>query len=199
MTPDARRALKKKALQVFEKVSSQDRVFVRYIGYDESEQELTEPVSSRPSPYDLGGALELFGSAAVFLGDYGPVVRIKGMVYDVTDIRIVRDDDDEDTDDEDEEDDDEQDNEQVGRDLMETVKPNEILAAIVGPNPLTAAELTQALWRYIKTNGLQDAKAKTQINADKKLKPLFGGKPSVSMFELTRVIQKNCTPVSSDQ
>jgi chromatin remodeling complex protein RSC6 len=75
--------------------------------------------------------------------------------------------------------------------FMKPVTPNEALAAIVGSKPLPRTELTKKLWDYIKKNGLQDKKVKTQINADDKLKPVLGGKKSVTMFELTKMVNNN--------
>lgn len=74
---------------------------------------------------------------------------------------------------------------------MKPVTPNETLAAVVGAKPLPRTELTKKLWDYIKKNGLQDKKVKTQINADDKLKAVFGGKKSVSMFEMTKLVSQN--------
>lgn len=74
---------------------------------------------------------------------------------------------------------------------MKPVQPNDALAAVVGSNPLPRTELTKKLWAYIKKNGLQDKKVKTQINADDKLKVIFGGKKSVSMFEMTKLVSNN--------
>ena len=71
---------------------------------------------------------------------------------------------------------------------MKPVTPDAALAAIVGAAPLPRTELTKKLWLYIKKNGLQDSKKKTQINADDKLKVVFGGKKSVSMFEMTKLV-----------
>jgi chromatin remodeling complex protein RSC6 len=71
---------------------------------------------------------------------------------------------------------------------MKPVTPDEALAAVVGSKPLPRTELTKKLWVYIKKNGLQDKKVKTQINADDKLKAVFGGKKSVSMFEMTKLV-----------
>ena len=71
---------------------------------------------------------------------------------------------------------------------MKPVTPDATLAAVVGSNPLPRTELTKKLWAYIKKNGLQDKKVKTQINADDKLKPVFNGKSKVSMFEMTKLV-----------
>jgi hypothetical protein len=72
--------------------------------------------------------------------------------------------------------------------FMKPVTPDATLAAVVGSNPLPRTELTKKLWAYIKKNGLQDKKVKTQINADDKLKPVFNGKSKVSMFEMTKLV-----------
>ena len=71
---------------------------------------------------------------------------------------------------------------------MKPVTPDATLAAVVGAAPLPRTELTKKLWAYIKKNGLQDKKVRTQINADDKLKAVFGGKKSVSMFEMTKIV-----------
>lgn len=72
--------------------------------------------------------------------------------------------------------------------LMKPVQPDEVLAAIVGSAPMPRSEITKKLWDYIKKNGLQDAKNKRNINADDKLKPVFGGKAVVTMFEMTKLV-----------
>lgn len=72
--------------------------------------------------------------------------------------------------------------------FMKPVTPDATLAAVVGSTPLPRTELTKKLWAYIKKNGLQDKKVKTQINADDKLKAVFGGKSKVSMFEMTKLV-----------
>jgi chromatin remodeling complex protein RSC6 len=71
---------------------------------------------------------------------------------------------------------------------MKPVQPDDKLSAIVGSKPLPRSELTKKLWDYIKKNGLQDPKKKTQINADDALKAIFNGKKSVSMFEMTKLV-----------
>ena len=71
---------------------------------------------------------------------------------------------------------------------MKPVTPDAKLAAVVGSAPLPRTELTKKLWVYIKKNGLQDKKVKTQINADDNLKAVFNGKKSVSMFEMTKLV-----------
>ncbi|MCF3651559.1 SWIB/MDM2 domain-containing protein [Synoicihabitans lomoniglobus] len=76
---------------------------------------------------------------------------------------------------------------------MKPVTPDEALAAVVGSKPLPRTELTKALWVYIKKNNLQDPKKKTIINADDKLKKVFDGKKSVSMFEMTKLVSGHVT------
>ena len=71
------------------------------------------------------------------------------------------------------------------------VTPSSTLAAIVGAAALTRAELTKKVWAYIKRNGLQDQKNRRNINADDKLRPVFGGKGTVNMFEMTKLVNKH--------
>ncbi|MBE2212571.1 MAG: SWIB/MDM2 domain-containing protein [Opitutaceae bacterium] len=71
---------------------------------------------------------------------------------------------------------------------MKPVTPDEKLAAVVGAKPMPRTEITKKIWDYIKKNKLQDAKVRTKINADEKLKPVFNGKSSVSMFEMTKLV-----------
>ena len=75
--------------------------------------------------------------------------------------------------------------------FMKPVQPDTVLSAVVGAKPLPRTELTKKLWAYIKKNGLQDKKKKVNINADDKLKPVFGGKKTVSMFEMTKLVSKH--------
>jgi len=75
--------------------------------------------------------------------------------------------------------------------FMKPVQPDDVLSAVVGAKPLPRTELTKKLWDYIKKNSLQDKKVRTQINADDKLKAVFGGKKSVSMFEMTKLVSKH--------
>ncbi len=70
--------------------------------------------------------------------------------------------------------------------LLKPVQPDETLAKVVGSKPLPRGELTKKIWDYIKKHKLQDEKKRTQINADDALKAIFGGKKSVTMFELTK-------------
>lgn len=75
--------------------------------------------------------------------------------------------------------------------FMAPVTPNAALAAVVGAKALPRTELTKKIWDYIKKNNLQDKKDKKQINADDKLKVIFGGKKQVSMFEMTKLVSQN--------
>jgi len=74
--------------------------------------------------------------------------------------------------------------------FMKEMTPSAALAEVVGPKPLPRTEVVKKLWAYIKKNNLQDAKNKRQINADDKLKPIFGGKKNVTMFEMTALVNK---------
>ena len=75
--------------------------------------------------------------------------------------------------------------------FMKPVTPDATLAAVVGANPLPRTELTKKLWAYIKKNNLQDAKNRRAINADDKLKPVFGGLDKVTMFEMNKHLAKH--------
>jgi upstream activation factor subunit UAF30 len=75
--------------------------------------------------------------------------------------------------------------------FMKPLTPSADLAEIVGAKPLPRTEVVKKLWAYIKKNGLQDKKQKRIINADDKLKPIFGAKKSVDMFEMTKLVSKH--------
>jgi chromatin remodeling complex protein RSC6 len=75
--------------------------------------------------------------------------------------------------------------------FMKALTPSSELAAVVGDKPLPRTEVVKKLWAYIKKHGLQDAKNKRNINADDKLKAVFGGKKTVSMFEMTSLVSKH--------
>ena len=75
--------------------------------------------------------------------------------------------------------------------FMKPVTPDAKLAAVVGDKPMPRTELTKKLWAYIKKNGLQDSKNKRNINADAALKVVFGGKATVSMFDMTKLVSKH--------
>ena len=72
--------------------------------------------------------------------------------------------------------------------FMRPVTPSAMLAAVVGANPVPRTEITSKIWQYIKKNGLQDKVNRRNINADDKLKAVFGGKKTVSMFEMTKLV-----------
>jgi upstream activation factor subunit UAF30 len=72
--------------------------------------------------------------------------------------------------------------------LMKPVQPDDVLAVIVGNKPIPRSQITKKLWDYIKKNGLQDTKVKTNIKADDALKAVFGGKAVVTMFEMTKLV-----------
>ena len=75
--------------------------------------------------------------------------------------------------------------------FMKAMTPSSQLANVVGSSPLPRTEVTKKLWGYIKRKGLQDSKNRRQINADENLKPIFGGKSQVSMFEMTKLVNKH--------
>jgi upstream activation factor subunit UAF30 len=75
--------------------------------------------------------------------------------------------------------------------FMRPVTPSDTLAEVVGSKPIPRTEVTKKLWAYIKKNGLQDKKNKRMINADANLKAVFGGKASVNMFAMTKLVSKH--------
>jgi upstream activation factor subunit UAF30 len=75
--------------------------------------------------------------------------------------------------------------------FMKPMTPSAQLAAVIGDKPMPRTEVTKKLWAYIKKNGLQDQKNKRNINADDKLKSVFNGKKTVSMFEMTKLVSKH--------
>ena len=75
--------------------------------------------------------------------------------------------------------------------FMKPVTPSPTLAEVVGAKPIPRTEVTKKLWAYIKKNGLQDKKNKRMINGDDKLKAVFGGKASVNMFAMTKLVSKH--------
>jgi upstream activation factor subunit UAF30 len=72
--------------------------------------------------------------------------------------------------------------------FMKPMTPSAALAAVIGANPMPRTDVTKKVWDYIKKNKLQDSVNKRNINADDKLKVVFGGKKTVSMFEMTKLI-----------
>ncbi len=75
--------------------------------------------------------------------------------------------------------------------FMKPVQPDDALSAVVGTKAIPRTEVTKKLWAYIKRNGLQDKKKRTNINADDKLKAVFGGKKKVTMFEMTKLVSRH--------
>jgi chromatin remodeling complex protein RSC6 len=75
--------------------------------------------------------------------------------------------------------------------FMKPMTPSATLAAVVGSKPIPRTEVTKRLWAYIKKNKLQDPKSKRTIRADAALKAVFGGKSSVDMFEMTKLVGKH--------
>ena len=75
--------------------------------------------------------------------------------------------------------------------FMKPMTPSASLAEVVGSKPLPRTEVTKKLWAYIKKNGLQDKKNRRMINADAELKAVFGGKATVNMFEMTKLVSKH--------
>ena len=75
--------------------------------------------------------------------------------------------------------------------FMKPVTPSTTLAEVVGSKPIPRTEVTKRLWAYIKKNGLQDQKNKRMIKADAALKAVFGGKSTVNMFEMTKLVSKH--------
>jgi upstream activation factor subunit UAF30 len=75
--------------------------------------------------------------------------------------------------------------------FMKPMQPDEALGAIVGTDPIPRTEVTKRIWDYIRANNLQDPKDKRTINADAKLKKVFNGKESCSMFEMTKLVNEH--------
>jgi upstream activation factor subunit UAF30 len=75
--------------------------------------------------------------------------------------------------------------------FMRPVQPSAELAAVIGDKPQPRTEVTKKIWDYIKKNKLQDSENKRMINADDKLRPVFGGKKQVSMFEMTKLVNQH--------
>ncbi len=74
---------------------------------------------------------------------------------------------------------------------MKPMNLSDELEAVVGKGPMPRSEVVKALWVYIKKHNLQDAQNKRNINADDKLKKVFDGKGTVSMFEMTKLVSKH--------
>ena len=75
--------------------------------------------------------------------------------------------------------------------FMKPMQPTAALGAVIGNGAMPRTEVTKKIWNYIKRNGLQDSKNRRMINADEKLKEVFGGKKQVSMFEMTKLVSKH--------
>ncbi len=79
----------------------------------------------------------------------------------------------------------------VNKAFMKPLQPSDALAEVVGSKALPRTEVTKKLWAYIKKHKLQDPKNKRNINADETLKEIFGGKKTVNMFEMTKLVGKH--------
>ena len=75
--------------------------------------------------------------------------------------------------------------------FMRPMQPSEELGAVVGARPMPRTEVTKKIWDYIRKNGLQDQKNRRQINADDRLRAVFGGRRQVSMFEMTKLVNNH--------
>ncbi len=75
--------------------------------------------------------------------------------------------------------------------FMKPMTPSPQLAKVVGSQPMPRTEVTKKLWGYIKRKGLQDSKNRRMINADENLKPVFNGRSQVSMFDMTKLVNKH--------
>ena len=75
--------------------------------------------------------------------------------------------------------------------FMAPVTPSAVLSEVIGSKPMPRTEVTKKLWAYIKRNGLQDQKNRRMIKADDNLRPVFGGRSQVNMFEMTKLVSKH--------
>ena len=75
--------------------------------------------------------------------------------------------------------------------FMKPMTPSASLGAVIGSGAMPRTEVTKKIWGYIKRNSLQDKKNKRMINGDAALKAVFGGKSSVNMFEMTKLVSKH--------
>jgi len=75
--------------------------------------------------------------------------------------------------------------------FMKPMQPDAALGAVVSNNAIPRTEVTKKIWAYIKRNGLQDAKNRRAINADDKLRPVFGGRSQVTMFDMTKLVNRH--------
>ena len=79
----------------------------------------------------------------------------------------------------------------AGGAFMKPLTPSSHLSEVVGTKAIPRTEVVKKLWAYIRKHGLQDSKNRRMINADENLKPIFGGKKQVSMFEMTKYVSKH--------
>jgi chromatin remodeling complex protein RSC6 len=75
--------------------------------------------------------------------------------------------------------------------LAKPVQPDQALAAVVGSHPLPRTELTKKVWEYVRAHKLQDAQDRRRIRADDRLRPVLNGQDSVTMFELTKFVNRH--------
>ena len=75
--------------------------------------------------------------------------------------------------------------------FMRPMQPSDDLGAVVGARPMPRTEVTKRIWDYIRKNGLQDQKNRRMINADDRLRAVFGGRRQVSMFEMTKLVNNH--------
>ena len=75
--------------------------------------------------------------------------------------------------------------------FMKAMTPSAVLANVIGSSPMPRTEVTKKIWDYIKKNKLQDSINRRLINADEKLRAVFGGKSKVSMFEMTKLVSNH--------
>jgi chromatin remodeling complex protein RSC6 len=75
--------------------------------------------------------------------------------------------------------------------FMKPLQPSSQLAAVIGSGAMPRTQVISKLWQYIKRHDLQDSKNRRAINADEKLRPLFGGRSQVTMFDLAKIANKN--------
>ena len=75
--------------------------------------------------------------------------------------------------------------------FMKAMTPSAVLANVIGSSPMPRTEVTKKIWDYIKKNKLQDSINRRLINADEKLRAVFGGKGKVSMFEMTKLVSNH--------
>jgi chromatin remodeling complex protein RSC6 len=75
--------------------------------------------------------------------------------------------------------------------FMKPMQPDAALGAVVGNSPMPRTEITKKLWAYIKRHGLQDSRNRRAINADDKLRPVFNGRSQVSMFDMTKLVNRH--------